>query len=399
MLPHLRREHLVARKKSIAGLRRHDEARRDRHPQAGHVRKICTLAAEQRPDVLPRAARECFGLLDFAERVDPLDCSGIGAPPISRAESCQSGGVSPLFSATQRNACYWTLPKTRLMWNGHCQHLGLTWRRPGRRDEIASTASHFEFRGSIGVEPHDRAPSAPIRLILYFTESLGSRTRELRSFNHLSSAGWQTRIEVPVFDSGYAYAMSRDRADQTVAHLGAALSESLAVITQLFLHASILKARGHPLASRYYQEWVETMRRSDNLLQGILVLGGRPASREPARLDLGREPRRILELDIALGERWVAALRATAADCAAEGSDETASMLRELHDAESASLDWRRSQWDECANGDDGSTTSPSVDGALVDATQRRAPRRTLGHHPGLLPRTAIRGVGCRKAR
>jgi bacterioferritin len=166
----------------------------------------------------------------------------------------------------------------------------------------------------------------------------------------------------------YAYEMDRDRADQTVARLSAALSESLAVITQLFLHASILKARGHPLAPRYYQEWVDTMRRSDNLLQGILALGGRPASREPARLDLGREPRRILELDIALGERWVAALGATAADCAAEGSDETASMLRELLDAESASLDWRRSQQDAFENGGDESAPSPSIDGLLVDA-------------------------------
>jgi len=166
----------------------------------------------------------------------------------------------------------------------------------------------------------------------------------------------------------YAYEMDRDRAEQTVAHLGAALSESLQVITQLFLHASILKDRGHPLAPRYYQEWVDTMRRSDNLLQGILALGGRPSSREPARLDLGREPRRILELDIALGERWVAALGANEADCAAEGSVETASMLRELLDAESASLDWRRSQRDEFTDGGEEPAPCPSVDGALIDA-------------------------------
>jgi bacterioferritin len=169
-------------------------------------------------------------------------------------------------------------------------------------------------------------------------------------------------------ESMYAYEMERDRADQTVAHLDAALSESLAVITQLFLHASILKDRGHRLAPRYYQEWVDTMRRSDNLLQGILALGGRPASREPARLDLGREPLRILELDIALGERWVAALEAAAATCTAEGSNETASMLIELLDAESASLDWRRNQRDEFANGGDEPAPSPSVDGSLIDA-------------------------------
>jgi bacterioferritin len=166
----------------------------------------------------------------------------------------------------------------------------------------------------------------------------------------------------------YACAMIRDRAEQTAARLGAALSESLQVITQLFLHASILKHRGHPLAPRYYQEWVDTMRRSDNLLQGILALGGRPASREPARLNLGREPQRILEFDIALGERWIAALEATAADCAAEGSDETASMVGELLEAERASLDWRRSQRTELANGGNEPAPSRPVAGALIDA-------------------------------
>ena len=162
--------------------------------------------------------------------------------------------------------------------------------------------------------------------------------------------------------------MNRDRTDSIVAHLDAALSEALAVITQLFLHASILKARGHPLAPRYYREWVDTMRRSDKLLEGILALGGRPSSREPTRLDLDREPRRILELDIALGERWVAILGATAAETAAAGSDEAASMLKDLREAESVSLDWRRSQRDELGAGGDAPAPSPAVDGALIEA-------------------------------
>jgi bacterioferritin len=162
--------------------------------------------------------------------------------------------------------------------------------------------------------------------------------------------------------------MRHDRADDTVECLKTALSEALGVITQFFLHASILKAQGHPLGPRYYREWVETMRRSDNLLQGILTLGGRPSSREPTRLDLSREPRRILELDIALGERWLAILGAAAADCAAEGADETASMLRELLDAEHASLDWRRSQQDELADGGEQPASSASVDAAVIEA-------------------------------
>jgi bacterioferritin len=154
--------------------------------------------------------------------------------------------------------------------------------------------------------------------------------------------------------------MSRDQTEETVGRLDAALSDALTVITQFFLHASILKAREHPLARRCYQEWVETMRRSD--------LGGRPSSRKATRLELGRAPRRIFELDIARAERWVALLESTAADCASTGSDETASMLRELLDAESVSLDWRRSQRDELADHGEAVTCSPCVDGALTAA-------------------------------
>jgi bacterioferritin len=162
--------------------------------------------------------------------------------------------------------------------------------------------------------------------------------------------------------------MSRDQTEQIVGRLDAALSEALTVITQLFLHASILKAQEHPLAKRCYQEWVEIMRRSDRLLEGILDLGGRPSSRIATRLELGRVPRRIFELDIARAKRWVALLEATAAECVSAGAHETASMLRELLDAESVSLAWRRSQRDELPDSRDAVTSSPSIDGALTEA-------------------------------
>lgn len=166
----------------------------------------------------------------------------------------------------------------------------------------------------------------------------------------------------------YVSDMERNRAEQTIAHLDTALAEALTPITQFFLHASILKAQGHPLATRCYREWVETMRRSDHLLEGILALGGRPSSREPTRLSLAREAREILALDIALGERWVGALEAAAAGCAAEGAAETVSMLRELIDAERTSLDWRRSQRDELADASAAPAPAPSADGALVES-------------------------------
>ena len=78
-------------------------------------------------------------------------------------------------------------------------------------------------------------------------------------------------------DRVYAQGMSGD------SRLGAALSEALGVITQLFFHASVLKALDHPLAKRCYAEWVATMVRSDRLLEAVLRLGGRPASRRATR--------------------------------------------------------------------------------------------------------------------
>ncbi len=67
---------------------------------------------------------------------------------------------SPLGgSLLNRILGYRALPKTQLIWNDRCQYLDPTWRRPGGRDEIASTTSHSDIRGLLDAEPHDRAPS------------------------------------------------------------------------------------------------------------------------------------------------------------------------------------------------------------------------------------------------
>ena len=161
--------------------------------------------------------------------------------------------------------------------------------------------------------------------------------------------------------------MNCEQTEQTVGFLSAALSEALTVITQFYLHASILKAQGHPLAKRCYQEWVETMRRSDRLLGCILDLGGRPSSRRPTHLGLGREPRRVLELDIALAERWVALLKTTATACVTSGSGLAVSTLRELLEAERSSLDWRCRERDQLTDSGDVITSSHSIDGALAE--------------------------------
>ena len=48
------------------------------------------------------------------------------------------------------------MPKTQLIWSDRCQYLGLPWRRPGGRDEIASTISYgFD---SLSAKPELRSP-------------------------------------------------------------------------------------------------------------------------------------------------------------------------------------------------------------------------------------------------
>ena len=75
-------------------------------------------------------------------------------------------GAPPLraFSGLLDRGYLSVIAETQLIWNDRCQHLDPTWRRPGGRDEIASTARHSDIRGLLREEPHDRAPSRGIAL-------------------------------------------------------------------------------------------------------------------------------------------------------------------------------------------------------------------------------------------
>ncbi|MEM9530563.1 MAG: hypothetical protein AAGA23_06570 [Pseudomonadota bacterium] len=61
-------------------------------------------------------------------------------------------------------------------------------------------------------------------------------------------------------------------ADAGIPILNELLASSIAPITQLFLHAAVLKALGHPLAAACYQRWVACMERSNEFLETLLQL-------------------------------------------------------------------------------------------------------------------------------
>ncbi len=103
-------------------------------------------------------------------------CGSLGSlafesPPTRRSDESPNSAFVPskgrflpgggIFVRTYISA----VAKRPLIWNDLCQHLALAWRRPSRRDEIASTTSHSDIRGLRTAEPHDRAPSRGIALL------------------------------------------------------------------------------------------------------------------------------------------------------------------------------------------------------------------------------------------
>ena len=106
------------------------------------------------------------GITETSSLDDLLDANAAPErPPLDRRASRASATMwwnPPLFGhfpAGFTSSLFIGRAGAPLIWNDLCQHLDPTWRRPGGRDEIASTTSHSDIRGLLRAEPHDRAPS------------------------------------------------------------------------------------------------------------------------------------------------------------------------------------------------------------------------------------------------
>ena len=117
------------------------------------------------------------------------------------------------------------------------------------------------------------------------------------------------------------------------------------VITQLFFHSSLLKSWGaNKLGAYHHDEWFDKMRRFDTVLDRILELGGRPASRDSATLRIGHDVREVLRSDIDLEETLISDLREASSRCERIGDRKTGDLLEGILNAELKYADWLRAQ-------------------------------------------------------
>ena len=130
--------------------------------------------------------------------------------------------------------------------------------------------------------------------------------------------------------------------------LNSVLGTSLSIITQFFFHSSLLKTLGaSKLASRYHGEWFDKMRRSDTVLDRILNLGSKPASRTPSALRIGHDVREILRSDLTLEKELMSDLREASTRSESSRDLETHSLLTGILEAEQAFTGWLRLQLDQ----------------------------------------------------
>ncbi len=138
------------------------------------------------------------------------------------------------------------------------------------------------------------------------------------------------------------------RDPDSVAGLNSVLGTSLSIITQFFFHSSLLKTLGaFKLASRYHGEWFDKMRRSDTVLDRILDLGDKPASRAPSELHVGHDVREILRSDLALEEKLMSDLREASTRSELSRDLKMYDLLTGILKAEQAFTDWLREQLDQ----------------------------------------------------
>ncbi len=152
---------------------------------------------------------------------------------------------------------------------------------------------------------------------------------------------------------------SSQRNADSLSCLNSVLGASLSIITQLFFHSSLLKAWGaNKLGAYHHDEWFDKMRRSDTVLDRILELGGKPASRDSSTLRIGHDVPEVLRSDIDLEETLISDLREASSRCEKIGDRKTGDLLAGILSAELKYADWLRAQLDQIERGSGGIDTT-----------------------------------------
>lgn len=132
---------------------------------------------------------------------------------------------------------------------------------------------------------------------------------------------------------------------EVIKALNLVLAQSLIAINQYFLHARIVKNWGiDALNATLYQQSIQEMKWSDELIERILLLGGLPNLQELGKLLIGETVSEILSCDIKLEQHKHDVLIDAIQVCKANRDFVSRELLVRLKDGNEEYEDWLSTQ-------------------------------------------------------